>query len=69
MFYLHGEASVESDCVMERVKGCSVVVVACGGLAEAHRLPAPVGKCFEGLRTEEAVSCCCCCLDWAGAEG
>ena len=34
----------------------------------AVAFPAPVGKCFEGLRTEEVVSCCCCCLRWVGAE-
>ena len=50
---------MESDCAMKRLKECCVVAVA---------FPAPVGKCFEGLRTEEVVSCCCCCLRWVGAE-
>lgn len=40
-----------------------------GGWLKPTAFPAPVGKCFEGLRTEEVVSCCCCCLGWAGAEG
>lgn len=40
-----------------------MVVVACGGWLWPNCSPAPVGKCFEGLRTEEAATCCCC-LDW-----
>ena len=46
ILYLHGEASVESDCAMKRLKECRVVAVACGGLTEAHRLPSPCGEVF-----------------------
>ena len=41
LFYLYGEASVEPERAVKKLREFGV---ACGGMAGAHRLPSPCGE-------------------------